>query len=127
MCIRDRNTDGSANALTFSLDPVAAAAGATITTINSTSGLFQWTPTVGGHYDNVQVIVTEAVTSLSATQAFSVDVLLTNNCAQLDQFLAAVQHLSLIHISQSIPATCSRSALRRGSYGNSTPAAGGSF
>jgi hypothetical protein len=86
------NTDGSANALTFSLDPVAAAAGATITTINSTSGLFQWTPTVGGHYDNVQVIVTEAVTSLSATQAFSVDVLLTNNCAQLDQFLAAVQH-----------------------------------
>src|ERR1035441_10521709 len=86
------NTDGSGNALTFSLDPIAAAAGATITTINSTSGLFQWTPTVGGRYDNLQVIVTEAVTSLSATQAFSVDVLLTNNCAQLDQFLAAVQH-----------------------------------
>src|ERR1035437_3791109 len=87
------NTDNSANALTFSLDTNTVAAGATITNITPTNGLFQWTPAAAqaGFVYEMRVIVTELSTPpVSTTQAFSVNVLLTNNCSQYTQFLAAV-------------------------------------
>src|ERR1019366_3921126 len=87
------NTDSSANTLTFSLDANAVAAGATITNITPTNGLFQWTPAAAqaGFVYEMRVIVTELSSPpLSTTQAFTVNVLLTNNCSQYPQFLAAV-------------------------------------
>src|ERR1039458_5837400 len=87
------NTDSSANVLTFSLDTNAVAAGATITNSTPTNGLFQWTPAAAqaGFVYPMAVIVTEHSTPpLSTTQAFTVNVLLTNNCSQYTQFLAAV-------------------------------------
>src|ERR1017187_6557901 len=87
------NTDSSANTLTFSLDANTVAAGATITNITPTNGLFQWTPAAAqaGFVYEMRVIVTELSSPpLSTTQAFTVNVLLTNNCSQYPQFLATV-------------------------------------
>jgi general secretion pathway protein D len=87
------NTDSSANALTFSLDTNSVAAGATITNTTPTNGLFQWTPATAqaGFVYEMRVIVTELSTPpVSTTQAFTVNVLLTNNCSQYSQFLATV-------------------------------------
>src|ERR1035441_731053 len=87
------NTDSSANALTFSLDTNAVAAGATITNTTPTNGLFLATAAAAqaGFVYEMRVIVTELSSPpLSTTQAFTVNVLLTNNCSQYPQFLAAV-------------------------------------
>jgi hypothetical protein len=92
------NTDGSANALTFSLDPSAVAAGATITNSTPTNGVFRWTPAMAGSHD-MKVIITEQNTSLSATQTFTVNVLLTNNCSQYAEFVAAVAGGGLVMLT----------------------------
>ncbi len=95
------NTDGSANALTFSLDPNAVAAGATITNNTPTNGVFTWTPTASqaGYLFTNTVIVTEANTSLSNSQSFVVNVGLTTDCAQLADFLAAVTNGGLVMLT----------------------------
>ena len=87
------NTDGSANALTFSLDTNGLPAGATISNSTPTNGFFQWTPSAAqaGVLYAMRVIVTEQSTPpVSTTQAFTVNVVLTNNCSQYAQFLATV-------------------------------------
>src|ERR1019366_8319034 len=96
------NTDNSTNFIRFTLDP-SSPTNATLTNYlstiitNATStngyfvGNFTWTPDlsqVGPH--PMKAIATEPATSLSATQDFSVNVILTNNCSQYTQFLAAV-------------------------------------
>src|ERR1035441_1924535 len=96
------NTDNSTNFIRFTLDP-SSPTNATLTNYlstiitNATStngyfvGNFTWTPDlsqVGPH--PMKAIATEAATSLSATQAFSVNVILTNNCNQYTQFLNTV-------------------------------------
>ena len=86
------NTDGSANALTFSLGTNALAAGATIANSTPTNGLFQWTPSAAqtGFVYPMEVIVTEQTNPpLSTTQTLTVNVILTNNCVQYDQVLLA--------------------------------------
>src|ERR1035441_3710785 len=96
------NTDNSTNFIRFTLDtssPTNATLTNYLSTIitNATStngyfvGNFTWTPDlsqVGPH--PMKAIATEAATSLSATQAFSVNVILTNNCNQYTQFLNTV-------------------------------------
>ena len=89
------NTDSSANPLTFSLDSNSLALGATITAGTPTNGgyagVFAWTPTPEQHGNyTMTVTVSEQNTSLGATQSFGVNVTLTNNCAQYDEFVAAV-------------------------------------
>ncbi len=85
-------TDNPANALVFSL--VDAPSGATITNNTPTSGVFTWTPTSAQALNpvyTIREIVTEPGTSGSNYQDFQVTVTRTNNCAQLDAFLAAVE------------------------------------
>src|ERR1019366_2698301 len=89
------NTDGSANALIFNLDTNTVSAGATIVNSTPTNGLFQWTPTAAqaGLIYPMAVIVTEQTNpAISTTQAFTVNVVLTNNCAQYNEVLAAAAH-----------------------------------
>jgi hypothetical protein len=85
-------TDNTNNTLVFSL--LNAPSGATMTNDTPTSGVFSWTPTSAQAATpsyTIREIVTEAVTSGSNYQDFLVTVTRTNNCAQLDEFLAAVQ------------------------------------
>ncbi|MGD0263309.1 MAG: putative Ig domain-containing protein, partial [Verrucomicrobiota bacterium] len=83
------NTDGSTNPLSFTLDANSLADGASI---DPNTGVFTWTPAEGqaGVVYSMNVIVTEAVTLLSAAQPFTVDVLLTNDCPQYGDILMAV-------------------------------------
>jgi len=83
-----RTTDGTTNALTFSLDPDAPANAS----INAASGAFTWTPTVDQTGDStIGVIVTEnSNPPLTDEQFVTVSVVLTNNCAGYDDFVAAV-------------------------------------
>jgi hypothetical protein len=69
--------DSPPEVLTFSLGPGAA----TNATINATNGVFTWTPTQGQVGSNMfSVIVTDnGLPPLSATHAFSVTVLASNN------------------------------------------------
>jgi len=82
-----QTTDGTSNALIFSLDSDAPSGAS----INPITGVFTWTPTAD-QVDTfaISIIVTEPATSLSDTQVFTVNVIVTNNCAGLDDFLAAV-------------------------------------
>jgi general secretion pathway protein D len=77
------NTDNSTNYLTFTLS--GQPTGASITNTSPTDGLFSWTPVLGqvGEF-TMNVIVTATNTSLSTSQAFTVNVLLTNSCDQGD-------------------------------------------
>ena len=87
-------TDGSTNALTFSL--VTAGGAAQTATIDPNTGVFTWTPgavAAGGGYD-MTVIVTETNTSplLTNSQLFTINVApLTNNCDQYADFLKAME------------------------------------
>jgi len=82
-----QTTDGTTNALVFSLDSDAP----TGASINPVTGVFTWTPTPDqADVFAITVIVTEPATSMSDTQVFNVNVVLTNNCAGFDDFLAAV-------------------------------------
>ncbi|MEI6391388.1 MAG: hypothetical protein WCT12_09795, partial [Verrucomicrobiota bacterium] len=85
------NRDNTTNALTFSL-AAGSPIGASITNSTPTNGLFTWTPTAyqAGHIYSNTVIVTEANTSLRSSRSFAVTVLLTNDCAQYDEVLAAL-------------------------------------
>ena len=85
-------TDSPANALVFSL--VNAPSGASMTNNTPTSGVFTWKPTAAQAANpsyTIRELVTEPSASASNFQDFSVTVTRTNNCAQLDAFLAAVQ------------------------------------
>ena len=85
-------TDNPNNALVFSL--LNAPGGATLTNNSPTSGVFTWTPTAAQALTpsyTIREIVTEPATSGSNYQDFQVTVTRTNDCAQLDEFLAAVQ------------------------------------
>jgi hypothetical protein len=85
-------TDNATNALVFSL--LNAPSGATLTNNSPTSGVFTWTPTAAQAVTpsyTIREVVTEPGTSASSNQDFQVTVTRTNNCAQLDAFLAAVQ------------------------------------
>ena len=78
--------------LVFSL--LNAPGGATITNNSPTSGVFTWTPTAAQAATpsyTIREIVTEVSGSGSNYQDFQVTVTRTNDCAQLDEFLAAVQ------------------------------------
>jgi len=82
------NTDGSANALIFSLDPDAPDGA----DIDPDTGVFTWTPTLDQAGDSrIGVIVTEdTIDQLTAEQFFTVTVLLTNACPGYADFVAAV-------------------------------------
>jgi hypothetical protein len=85
-------TDNATNALVFSL--LNAPSGATLTNNGATSGVFAWTPTAAQAVTpsyTIRELVTEPSTSASSFQDFQITVTRTNNCAQLDAFLAAVE------------------------------------
>jgi hypothetical protein len=87
-----RATDNPNNSLVFSL--VGAPSGASIINNTPTSGVFTWTPTstqAATPIYTIREIVTEVGASGSNYQDFQVTVTRTNNCAQLDEFFAAVQ------------------------------------
>ena len=68
--------------------------GATLTNNSLTSGVFTWTPTAAQAATpsyTLREIVTEVGGSGSNYQDFQVTIVRTNNCADLDAFLAAVQ------------------------------------
>lgn len=84
--------DNATNALVFSL--LNAPSGAAIVNNSPTSGVFVWTPTAAQAATpsyTIREVVTEVSTSSNSFQDFQVTVTRTNNCAQLDAFLAAVQ------------------------------------
>ena len=80
--------DGTSNSLPFSLDSTAP----DNASINPTSGVFTWTPTVDQTGDStIGVIVTEGSNPpLTDEQFFTATVILTNSCAGYDDFVAAV-------------------------------------
>jgi hypothetical protein len=85
-------TDNPANALVFSL--LNAPSGASMTNDTPTSGVFTWRPTAAQAANpsyTIRELVTEPSASASSFQDFQVTVTRTNNCSQLDAFLAAVQ------------------------------------
>jgi hypothetical protein len=85
-------TDNPANALVFSL--INAPSGATMINNSLTSGVFTWTPTASQALTpsyTIREMVTEPSASVTNYQDFQVTVTRSNNCAQLDEFLAAVQ------------------------------------
>jgi hypothetical protein len=85
-------TDNLNNPLLFRL--VSAPSGATLTNNSLTSGVFTWTPTSAQAATpsyTLREIVTEVGGSGSNYQDFQVTLFRTNNCADLDKFLAAVQ------------------------------------
>ena len=85
-------TDNPTNALAFSL--LNAPVGASFTNNSPTSGVFTWTPSPAqalNPYYTIREIVTETGTSASNYQDFQVAVTRTNDCAQIDAFLTAVQ------------------------------------
>ena len=85
-------TDNPTNALVFGL--LNAPSGATLTNNSPTSGVFTWTPTAAQAVTpsyTIREVVTEVSTSSNSFQDFQVTVTRTNDCAQLDAFLAAVQ------------------------------------
>jgi hypothetical protein len=87
-----RATDDSTRPLVFSL--VNAPSGATLTNNSSTSGIFTWTPTSAQAaipIYTIREVVTAQSGSGSNYQDFQVTVTRTNNCAQLDELLAAIQ------------------------------------
>ena len=84
--------DNPNNALLFSL--INAPSGASLANNSPTSGVFTWTPTSAQAATpsyTIREVVTEVGGSGSNYQDFQVTITRTNNCAQLDQFLAAVQ------------------------------------
>ena len=85
-------TDNPANALVFSL--VNAPGGASITNNSPTNGVFTWTPTAAQALIpsyTIRELVTEPSASVSNYQDFQVTITRTNDCAEIAQFLAAVQ------------------------------------
>jgi len=91
-----RTTDGTTNPLVFSLDEDAPAGA----TINPTTGVFTWRPTAEqADFYTVTVIVTEQGTSLSDTQFFNINVILTNNCESFDSFVAAVSQGGIVELT----------------------------
>jgi hypothetical protein len=85
-------TDNPTSPLVFRL--LNAPSGATIANNTLTSGIFSWTPTSAQaaipSY-TIREVVIEPSTLASNYQDFQVTVTRTNNCAQLDEFLAAIQ------------------------------------
>ncbi len=82
-------TDGTTNALLWSLEP-GAPDGASIGT---NTGIFSWKPTAQ-QADNYTIGVTVTEQSsppLSSTEEFNINVILTNNCSGFDDFVAAVE------------------------------------
>ena len=85
-------TDNPNNALVFSL--LNAPDGATLVNDTPTSAIFTWTPTpvqAATPSYTIREIVTEVGSSGSNYQDFQVTVTRTNDCADLNDFLAAVQ------------------------------------
>ena len=85
-------TDNPANALVFSL--IDAPGGASLSNNTPTSAVFTWTPTAAQALTptyTIREMVTEPSASATNYQDFQVTVTRTNNCAQLADFLAAVQ------------------------------------
>jgi hypothetical protein len=81
-------TDGTTNPLVWSLED-GAPDGASIT---PDTGVFTWTPTTQQiDVFPIGVTVTENATQLSTTEFFNLTVILTNNCAGFDDFVAAVE------------------------------------
>ena len=87
-------TDGTTNALVYSLEP-GAPDGASIT---ADTGVFTWTPTAQqADVYSIGVTVTEqSTTQLSSTEFFNLTVILTNNCAGFDDFVAAVEQGGIV-------------------------------
>ncbi len=87
-----RDVDHPTNALVFSLSNPPA--GAVMTNNSPTSAVFTWTPTAAQALNpsyTIREIVTEPSTGASNYQDFQVTVTRASDCAQLDEFLAAVQ------------------------------------
>src|ERR1035437_9165142 len=85
-------TDDPAKALVFSL--ISAPSGATMINNSLTSGVFTWTPTAAQALTpsyTIREMVAEPSASVTNYQNFQVTITRSNNCAQLDEFLAAVQ------------------------------------
>ena len=92
--------DNPTNALVFSL--LNAPAGASMINNTPTSGVFTWTPTAAQAVTSsytIREIVTEPSASASSFQDFQVRITRTNDCAQLDAFLAAVQQGGYFQLS----------------------------
>src|SRR5439155_860590 len=95
------NTDNTTNAIIFSLDP-SAPDGATITNVSGNSAIFRWTPTADQAPDLVEigVIATEQSDPPQDDETFfMVNVVLTNNCASYDDFLAAVTQGGIVSLT----------------------------
>ncbi len=85
-------TLNSSSPLVFSL--LNAPEGASLASNSPTSAVFTWTPTSAQALTpsyTIREIVTEPSSSASNYQDFQVTVMRSNNCAQINQFLAAVQ------------------------------------